>query len=78
MKLNIDWPALKQLQDGSWPPTNPNWFKQQEAIAKLWPAGQVGLSELFGGVMGGGGGSGGAAPSGGAGGAAPQANVAQA
>lgn len=41
-----------------WPPANPNWFLQQEAIAKLWPAGQQGFAQLFGsGVLGGSGGA---------------------
>jgi len=24
-KLNIDWPSIKQLENGTWPPSNPNW-----------------------------------------------------
>ena len=28
MKLNLDWPSLKQDSTGTWPPANPNWFKQ--------------------------------------------------
>jgi len=28
MKMNNDWPAMKMLEDGTWPPNNPNWFKQ--------------------------------------------------
>ena len=28
LKLNMDWPSIKQDADGSWPPANPNWFKQ--------------------------------------------------
>ena len=28
MKLNLDWPSLKQDGAGTWPPANPNWFKQ--------------------------------------------------
>lgn len=27
MKLNLDWPSLKQDATGTWPPANPNWFK---------------------------------------------------
>lgn len=27
MKLNMDWPSVKQDADGTWPPLNPNWFK---------------------------------------------------
>ena len=27
MKLNLDWPSLKQDGAGTWPPANPNWFK---------------------------------------------------
>eukprot|EP00831_Metopus_contortus_P064666 TRINITY_DN5785_c0_g1_i8.p1 TRINITY_DN5785_c0_g1~~TRINITY_DN5785_c0_g1_i8.p1 ORF type:complete len:262 (+),score=79.66 TRINITY_DN5785_c0_g1_i8:430-1215(+) len=37
LKLNMDWPSMKQLADGTWPPMNPNWFKQQEIMAKLGP-----------------------------------------
>ena len=33
MKLNVDWPSLKQDAEGSWPPANPNWFRQQELMA---------------------------------------------
>lgn len=27
MKINLDWPSLKQDANGTWPPANPNWFK---------------------------------------------------
>ena len=27
MKLNVDWPSVKQDATGTWPPANPNWFK---------------------------------------------------
>ena len=27
LKLNMDWPSVKMDAAGSWPPTNPNWFK---------------------------------------------------
>ena len=27
MKLNMDWPSIKQDTAGTWPPANPNWFK---------------------------------------------------
>lgn len=27
LKVNLDWPSLKQSDNGTWPPTNPNWFK---------------------------------------------------
>jgi large subunit ribosomal protein L7/L12 len=37
MKLNLDWPSVKRDDTGSWPPANPNWFKQQEMMAKLGP-----------------------------------------
>ena len=37
MKLNMDWPSVKRDDTGSWPPANPNWFKQQEMMAKLGP-----------------------------------------
>ena len=33
MKLNLDWPSLKQDGTGTWPPANPNWFKQQELMS---------------------------------------------
>jgi large subunit ribosomal protein L7/L12 len=65
LKLNLDWPTVKQLDIGSWPPANPNWFLQQEAIAKLWPAGQQGFAQLFGGAaFGSGGGAASGAPAG--------------
>ena len=28
MKVNMDWPSIKQDDTGTWPPANPNWFKQ--------------------------------------------------
>jgi large subunit ribosomal protein L7/L12 len=37
MKLNLDWPSVKRDDTGTWPPANPNWFKQQEMMAKLGP-----------------------------------------
>ena len=37
MKLNLDWPSLKQDGAGTWPPANPNWFKQQELMSSLGP-----------------------------------------
>ena len=52
MKLNLDWPSLKRDGTGTWPPANPNWFKQQELMSSLGP---------FMGSMGGGGGGGGGA-----------------
>lgn len=58
LKLNMDWPSIKMDSDGTWPPLNPNWFKQQELAAQLGP------------FMGGFAGAGGA---GGAGGAQAQA-----
>ena len=33
MKLNLDWPSLKRDGTGTWPPANPNWFKQQELMS---------------------------------------------
>ena len=33
----MDWPSIKQLDNGTWPPANPNWFKQQEVMSKLGP-----------------------------------------
>lgn len=51
LKLNMDWPSIKQDGAGTWPPANPNWFKQQDLISSLGPfMGQMG--------MGGGGGGG--------------------
>lgn len=47
LKLNLDWPSLKQDGAGTWPPANPNWFKQQDLMSSLGP---------FMGAMGGGGG----------------------
>ena len=37
MKMNLDWPSVKQDAAGTWPPANPNWFKQQDMMAKLGP-----------------------------------------
>ena len=37
-KLNLDWPSVKRDDTGSWPPANPNWFKQQEMLARVGPA----------------------------------------
>ncbi|CDW85761.1 ribosomal protein l7 l12 c-terminal domain containing protein [Stylonychia lemnae] len=51
MKLNLDWPSLKPDETGSWPPANPNWFKQQEMLAQLGPA----MSQMGFGAVGGGG-----------------------
>ena len=48
LKLNMDWPSIKQDSDGTWPPLNPNWFKQQELMSQVGP---------FIGGMGGGGGA---------------------
>ena len=28
LKLNMDWPSIKMDAAGTWPPLNPNWFKQ--------------------------------------------------
>ena len=28
LKLNMDWPSVKMDSAGTWPPLNPNWFKQ--------------------------------------------------
>ena len=33
LKLNMDWPSIRQDADGTWPPLNPNWFKQQDLMA---------------------------------------------
>ena len=27
IKINMDWPSVKQDGSGTWPPANPNWFK---------------------------------------------------
>lgn len=27
LKLNMDWPSIRQDDTGTWPPMNPNWFK---------------------------------------------------
>ncbi len=29
LKLNMDWPSVKMDAAGTWPPSNPNWFKGQ-------------------------------------------------
>lgn len=50
LKLNVDWPTLKQLDVGSWPPANSEALLQSETMAKLWPAGKEGFSQLFGGA----------------------------
>jgi large subunit ribosomal protein L7/L12 len=49
MKLNLDWPSLKKDGTGTWPPANPNWFKQQELMSSLGP-----FMGSMGGGMGGG------------------------
>jgi len=33
LKLNMDWPSVKQDASGTWPPMNPNWFKQQDLMS---------------------------------------------
>ena len=33
LKLNMDWPSVKQDDAGTWPPLNPNWFKQQDLMS---------------------------------------------
>lgn len=39
----MDWPSIKQDAAGTWPPLNPNWFKQQELMSQLGPfMGQMG------------------------------------
>lgn len=51
LKVNMDWPSVKMDSAGTWPPANPNWFKQQDLMASLGPfMGQMGMG------MGGGGG----------------------
>lgn len=27
LKINMDWPSIRQDAAGTWPPANPNWFK---------------------------------------------------
>jgi large subunit ribosomal protein L7/L12 len=54
LKMNLDWPSVKRDDTGSWPPANPNWFKQQEMMAKMGP--------MLGMLGGGGGGAPAAAP----------------
>mmetsp|Transcript_25125 Transcript_25125/g.24875 ORF Transcript_25125/g.24875 Transcript_25125/m.24875 type:complete len:238 (-) Transcript_25125:30-743(-) len=44
LKLNMDWPSVKMDSDGTWPPLNPDWFKQQD------------IMEHMGSIMGGAGG----------------------
>lgn len=46
LKLNVDWPSLKQADAANW---STNYFQQQEAINKLWPSGQLGFAQNFGG-----------------------------
>ena len=29
LKLNLDWPSIKLNEQGTWPPTDPDWFKNQ-------------------------------------------------
>ena len=65
LKLNLDWPSVKQDGAGTWPPANPNWFRQQELMSSLGPfMGQMG-------GMGGGGGQAAPAEGGAQGEAAP-------
>lgn len=58
LKLNMDWPSVKQDGQGTWPPANPNWFKQQDLMSSLGPF----MGQMGGGAPGG-------APAGGAEGA---------
>ena len=37
LKLNMDWPSVRMDADGTWPPLNPNWFKQQELMSQIGP-----------------------------------------
>ena len=37
LKLNMDWPSVRMDDNGTWPPLNPNWFKQQELMSKVGP-----------------------------------------
>lgn len=66
LKLNMDWPSIKKDADGTWPPLNPNWFKQQELMSQVGP---------FLGGMGLGGGAGGAPAQGAEGGGEGQEEV---
>lgn len=36
-KLNMDWSSIKVDVDGTYPPLNPNWFKQQELMSQIGP-----------------------------------------
>ena len=49
LKLNMDWPSVKQDSAGTWPPLNPNWFKQQELMSRLGPF----MGQMGGGAVGG-------------------------
>ena len=49
LKLNMDWPSVKQDSEGTWPPLNPNWFKQQELMSQLGPF----MGSMGGGAVGG-------------------------
>ena len=49
LKLNMDWPSVKQDSAGTWPPLNPNWFKQQELMSQLGPF----MGSMGGGAAGG-------------------------
>lgn len=53
LKLNMDWPSIKMDSDGTWPPLNPNWFKQQELMSQITPFMGMGGGG-FGGAPGGG------------------------
>ena len=33
----MDWPSIKMDSTGTWPPLNPNWFKQQELMSQVGP-----------------------------------------
>lgn len=49
-RSNIAWKDVQYSDIGSWPAANPNWFLQQDAIAKLWPIGEQGFGHLFAGT----------------------------
>ena len=43
---------LPIIDEGAWPPANPNLLAQQEAMSKLWPMGMQGFGGMFGGAGG--------------------------
>jgi ribosomal protein L7/L12 len=35
--LNTEWPDIKMIAEGTWPPLNPNWYKDKQIMEKLSP-----------------------------------------